>query len=241
MASYVFLKDESGSQTGKELFLYIWINNQMIKRPWEDEGISEAKYFISFMPLFDMGYGDRKSAAKTLGIKYGVLRKFLSEAKVKQLSERQIKEFANHFCNKMILLSVNDADFESLLDEFTTSYSESLLDTIFKIIKIRTLNHLSSKEDESGMSAFARMYPLILMKCAEKVRAVDKKKYLIARTRLLELFLSIQGVGLSDCMKKCKDKQKLNFLSSDIDSLIRYNKLAEEVTADILEIVQKNR
>ena len=239
MASFVFLKDESGSQTVKELFLYIWINNQMIKRPWKDEGISEIKYLISFMPLFDMGYGDRKSAAKNLGINYGVLRKFLSEAKVKQLSERHIKEFANHFCNKIILLSVNDADFESLLDEFTTSYSESLLCTIFKIIKIRTLNHLSSEEEESGMSAFARMYPLMLMKCAEKVRAVDKKKYLIARTRLLELFLSIQGVGLSDCIKKCKDKQKLNFLSSDIDSLIRYNELAEEVTSDILEIVQK--
>jgi hypothetical protein len=241
MANYVFLKDESGSQTVKELFLYIWINNQMIKRPWEDEGISEVKYLISFIPLFDMAYGDRKPAAKNLGINYGVLRKFLSEPKVKQLSERHIKEFANHFCNKIILLSVNDADFESLLDEFTTAYSESLLNTIFKIIKIRTLKHLSSEEEESGMSAFARMYPLMLMKCAEKVRAVDKKKYLITRTRMLELFLSIQGVGLSDCIKKCKDKQKLNSLPSDIDSLIRYNELAEEVTTDILEIVQKLR
>jgi len=78
----------------------------MAKRPWEDEGISEVKYHISFMPLFDLGYGARKYAAKTLGVKYGVLRKFLSEAKVKQLSERHIKEFANYFCNKIILLSV---------------------------------------------------------------------------------------------------------------------------------------
>ncbi len=241
MQHYVFLRDASGQQTEKELFLNTWIQNQMTTRPWKDEGISEVKYLISFMPLFDMGYGDRKSAAKNLGVKYGVLRKFLSEAKVKRLSARHLKEFTEHFCNKIILESANDTHFESLLDEFTTSYSETLLCTIFKIIKIQAVKNLSSEEVESNLSAFAHRYPLILMKSAEKVRAVDKKKYLIARTMLLELFLSIQGIGLSDCSNKCKDKQKLNSLLSDIDSLRRYNELAEEVTAEILEIVQNQR
>jgi hypothetical protein len=236
MSNYVFLKDEAEHQTVKESFLYKWINNQMNKRTWEDEGISEIKYLISFMPLFDMGYGDRKSAAKNLGVKYGVLRKFLSEAKVKQISKRHLKEFSNHFCNKLILLPVNEPHFESLLDEFRTSFSESLLCTIFKTIKIRALKHFSRKENESGLSACAHIYPLMLMKYAEKVRTVDRKKYLLARTMLLELFLSMQGLGLSDCIEKCKAKQKANSLLSDIDSLIRYNELAEEVTAEIVEL-----
>jgi hypothetical protein len=238
MANYVFGGDESGQQTAKELLLHKWMNNQMTKRPWEDEGVSEVKYLISFLPLFDLGYGDRKSVAKNLGVKYGVLRKFLSEEKVKRLSERHIKEFTNHFCNKIILLSVKDTNFGSLHDEFTTSYSETLLWAIFKMIKNQALKSISLKEDKSGLSAFAHMYPIMLMKFAEKVRAVDKKKYLIAQTLLLELFLSIQGIGLSDCSEKCKDKQKINALFSDIDSLMRYNELAEDVTSDILEILQ---
>ena len=199
MANYLFLRDGSNSQTVKELFLQKWIHNQMSTRPWEEKGISEVKYLISFMPLFDMEYGGRKSVAENLGVKYGVLRKFLSETKVKQLAERHIREFSNHFCSTIALLSVNDTHFESLLDEITTSYSERLLCSIFKIIKIQAVKHFSSEEDESGLSTFAHMYPVMLMKCAEKVRVVDKKKYFITQTRLLELFLSIQRVGLSDC------------------------------------------
>jgi hypothetical protein len=127
----------------------------------EPVGFSLTKYQATLFTLREslLDNEDLKAQAKELGISYGLLRKWRSEEKFKDLVSQHEKEFITYLLNPLIYSGYGILDF--------WEKAESML-----------LQTLQSKEKESAR----RLMPLIYAKVQDELRKsnateADLKKY----------------------------------------------------------------
>ena len=77
MLSLAIKETKKGRTALQKYFLTEWINRKLKRKEWEEYGVSEKKYVISFLPLISKNLIYLKDEAKRLGVSYGVIRKFL--------------------------------------------------------------------------------------------------------------------------------------------------------------------
>ena len=252
----------SNKKTGKRLKHKIivgdWINEKLKNKEWEDYGVSDVKYYISFLPMLNKKKLNKKDAAKSLGVSYGVLRKFLSEKKVKDLLNRHIEEFSKFF-SKMIIsqlkkelpkikkLSEDNVDnpemlwwskkTENSIRELGTFYSEKLIYEIMRKFSV-------AQELALSKSSFP-LYTLIDIPLARlkeiislRFKADGKMKlYLTTRMEGLREILLYSYAGLSHMMDAKKKDEEIRL--SSIDVLLSTTKFAKNITSEMLEEIMK--
>jgi hypothetical protein len=238
-----FSPQKTTSKRIGSVFLQTWINDQMNKAPWTAEGISEKKYLISFMPLFNTEYGGLKRSAKDLGMSYGVLRKFLSEDKVKMLAEKHTAEYARYFCDSIIDARGDHSPrglkrFGSFINEFNYCYSDDLFYMIVKLL-FQTIQSISFKDDPNNFYNVQLLYLEMLGSMAKKMKNVDRERYLGFSILFLEQLLLFQDAALLALRNNYRNKNQPKKLSNIINILTGTTKLENRTVSDLLEVLRK--
>ena len=240
MAINIFRLNEKGETTN--LLISTWVDSKIKLREWEDLGISELKYSISFLPLYNLQYGDLKAYAKSIGMSHDVLRKFLSEKKIKTLARQHMDQFAEYFSNKIITLesrvgygktsfkkSSEKADM--LFDELTAYADELFARITRKIFQMR--RDLSADIGCKKLIAITSLYNRILHALKNKYKEKNKKLYLGFSIRYLQEVKLFHDAGLLSIseftMKNAVVPEEI------IQGLIKSSERMDEIINDMVE------
>jgi len=74
-----------------------FIERKVVGFEWELWGVSRIKFIISLIPLMSKKVATKKEWADELGVSYNVLRKFLSEEKVRKIVATHAEHFSRYY------------------------------------------------------------------------------------------------------------------------------------------------
>lgn len=246
MSEVNFISTKTGKKIRKKSLLVKWLNKKLKQKEWADHEISKAKYEVSFVPLVNKDCLKKQEYARNLGISYGVMRKFLSEKRVKKLAEEHAEGFSRFFCDKLALefknTHMDKKPSGHTRDRFTiemgVEYSELVIGKIIEKLQLQI------PEPSSAWFGLTVVRNSVLNLLGTRFKDVGKKKmYLMARVRYLyELSILMEGcLGVvRDGIKKETKENKPKVLHL-LNGCISLAKQYKEVTVEMNDEIKKMR
>jgi len=241
---------DTGKPYGGGDILVKWINDKLKKREWENfDRLSEVKYFISFVPLFHKKFINRKNMAELVGLSYDVFRKFLTEDKIKKLTDEHFNDFSSFFFMELLANFSFDSEgnlekgkFFEFIRESGLVYSQPLLTQI-----TNSIFYYRNEDIEAGLKAhegqplkqleylFAlnASYSGFLDLWAYRTEKTDKNLSLKFRMMGLHQRLDLQNTALTVAKELLKDG------NLDLSKMETICSMGEQSVEDVKKIFQK--